>query len=323
MSFVGLWLVVGGVLVAGLIALVLAAAAVRGAAPGSHLGLDAARAEPWLAQERTRLLAAALLGAIAAAAAVVVAVRWSWWGAFFLAGSIGAVAVLVAALVLPTPDPVHRVAPPSGDDTWARGVRRRIGLVAGVCLTGVAVAVGAAAVAVEVPTQPGRWGLPHRQVRGVVQDSASAPPRVEYADVLLQPWPGWPDAVASALLVVTILVLLRIVLGRLASEAPAAAEDLAPAIRDQRARVVVGVVTGGAIAQLGVLGTVLGVRLATLTDVDVTTPGDWYNSVAVQPHSTVGAVLATVGAFALVLAIVQLVLAGLGLARLGGSLTSR
>lgn len=318
------WLLVGGVLLAALVAVVLLTAVVRHGMASPSAAPELLAAEPWLAQERVRLVSVALLGAIAGAGALIATVRFRWEPGVFLAGSVGAFATLVAAVLLSSPDALPGAAGPrAGGPGRVRADARGVGLVGALCLLAVTVLIGAASVAVPLSGRLGPWGLPYRQVISVRHDSPSAPPIVEYGDSYLRPWPGWVDVAIAIVLSVAVLVLLMVVLRRLEAEAPVADADLVATIRDRRVRVLVGVVAGGLLVQLGVTGLVLGLPLATLIDMDPTAmPEVGYPWVAIQPHATVGAILVTVGVLALVVAVIQLVLAGVGISRLGGSLSS-
>lgn len=313
MAFTPVWLLVGGIVVLGLL---LVGAAVLWMVRGTPEPLPILDARPapdarWLDQERTRLLAAALLGAIAGVASLIVAVRTASWSLVFLAGSIGAVATLLGALLMPTPECEGPTGVVGGSGPGVRWV---------VAVGAIAVALAAGSASVATPNVAGRWGLPYDRVSSIRQLDAGGPLVLERTTTQLRPWLGWPDAVASFLIVVTIVALLLVVLRRLARANPGAGDEFAPQVFRQRARVVTGVVTGGLLVQVGMIGFGLGVPLASLSEPAVAQTNEaWLDQVAVQPHATVGAALAVIGAAAVVLAVVHLVLATMTLARLGDS----
>lgn len=315
MSFTLLPLVIGGLVLGGALAGVLALSLSRGAA-APHPGVGAAQLDhlgPWPAQERTRLLAAALLGAIGAAAAIVTAVRFAWWPGLFLAGGIGALATLLAALLLRVPEPPSAPAHPSSPGGRPVDPRQ---VVKVAVVAAVAVAIAGAAAWFAEPRPEGGWGLPHEQVVSITHEVGS-PPVITHQPGFVSPWLGWPDALLALLLAVAVALLLGIALRRLASGSLTDDEATDRHLRTQRTQALAGVVTGGMLAQVGMLAFGLGVQLAFLTDVaPVPTENGWFPAVAVQPHATIGAVAAVFGVVVLVLAVVQLVLAGLALTRL-------
>ncbi len=281
------------------------------------------RLGPWLAQERTRLFAAALLGVIAAAGAIAAAARFGWWSGVFVAGSAGAVGTLLAVILMPVPAVDASVADPTDPgataSTWrTRGVLWRLRVTIACAVVSVAAAAAAATVAVRATG--GGWAMPFRPVQ-MIEQSDQGPARVEYGEGYLRPWLGWTDAVLMLVLGVAVVVLLVAALRRLG---PDVALGGAQGVHELRRLIVVDVITGGMLAQVGIIGFVLGMQLASLTDVDpLPTPGGWISTVAVQPQATIGVVAAVIGVVALIVAVVQLVLAGLGLTRLAPELTAR
>lgn len=313
MAFGPLWLVVGGIVFLGLVLVGAAVAwAWRGDPVEAGVGVDdPARPLRWLAPERTRLMSAALLGAIAGVGAVILAIRTSSWAFLFLAGSIGAVTTLLAALLMPAPE---REGPAGVPLTARPGV----GWTVGVGAVAVALAIGSAWVA--APSPYGGWGLPYDLVTGIGQIDPGGPLIFDRTATQLRPWLGWPDAVAAALLVVAIVGLLLLTLRRLAGDNPGGDGEFAGELFRQRAQIVSRVVAGGLLVQVGTVGFGLGVPMASLSEpAPVQTSDAWMDRVALQPYATVGALLAVVGAVALVLAVVHLVLATMTLARLGDS----
>lgn len=312
------WLAVGGVLVALVVAVVGILGLGRSLTPAeTGIGLDPlahlTHLQPWFAAERVRLFSAALLGAITAAGSMTVALRSTWGAGIYLAGGIGALAFLVAVWWMPTSEPATPPALPHREPArLARGVRWGIGLTAVACLISVAMGIGVATVAVSA--LGGQWALPYRQMQSIDQ-SASGAIEVTYAQGYLTPWLGWPDVAILAGVAVVVLVLLFVVLRRLGPDV-----DLGDVegVHDLRRFVVAAVTSGGMLAQVGTIGFGVGVLLASLTDIDRTpTANGWVGTVSVQPHATIGASMAVVGVVALILASVQLVLAGHGLMRLG------
>lgn len=313
MALAPLGFVVGGIVLLGLVLVGAAVAWVWRGDP-MHPAFDVddpVRPLRWLAQERTRLMSAALLGAIAGVGAIILAIRTTSWGLLFLAGGIGAVATLLAALLMPTPER-------EGPRGVAVGARPRVLPVVAVGVLAVALAIGSALVA--TPSPYGGWGLPYDQVTGISQLDPDGPLILDRTATQLRPWLGWPDAVAASLIVVAIVVLLLLALRRLARDNPGGDATFAQDVYRQRARIVTGVVTGGLLVQVGIIGFGLGAPLASLSEpAPVVTRDAWMDTVALQPHATVGAVLAVIGAGALVLAVVHLVLATMTLTRLGES----
>ena len=310
MTLLPLWVALAGLVLCGLVATGLAVGSARGSSLVVADDADAVLLLPWLAQERTRLLAAAFLGAISAAGGIGAFFRFSWPPGLYLAGSLGAIGALLALLALRAPEAGHAAPPPPRTGRSRRG----FALVAALGLLGVGLVAGAASVA--SPVARGGWGLAYRQIDSISFQDGSGTPVVGYRDAALRPWLGWPDVALAVALVVVTLVLLALVLRRLAAE-PTAAPALAEPLRDQRSRIAVGLVTGGLLAQVGMLAFGPGIQLAMLTDIDPTAVGGWAPTVAVQPHATIGSVAAVVGVVALVLAVIRLVLTGLALARLG------
>lgn len=306
MALNGLVWVLGAVI---LVALVLGGVAVVGGVRNIVPGAASLAPEGWVAEERTRLLAASLLGAIAAAASAVSGVRAGAWGWLFVAGSVGAVATLLAAVLLP-------VSPAEQSGGGRSGAGRPRWVKPGIA-GALAVALVGGAAWFAAPSPEGGWGLPHRFV-AAVHHRSSGEISVEYGSGYLRPWAGWPDAVVALVLVAAVLLLWVVLQRRMGTDAVTPDEGAAEELTHQRVGIIEGVITGGLLAQVGVTGFLLGSPLATLTDVDpVPTSEGIIASVASQPHATVGVLLAIAGVVALVLAITQLVFAMLGLARLG------